>query len=162
LTIKKWAALDKPSGEAIRQGYLLNDERRSIWARIKADKAFITIKGTGESSRSRSEYEYEIPLQDGEELLKDFTNTGTEKIRYRFAAGRFTWEVDVFGGANAGLIVAEIELKNENDPFGHPEWIGKEVTDDERYTNSSLAKNPYNKWGINHKIEDHGKIKANH
>jgi adenylate cyclase len=143
---KKWKVLNKPKGEHYRQGYILNDDQRVVRVRVTDSHAYITIKGPGESSISRKEYEYEIPITDGEELLASFTSNGTEKIRYRIPADRFTWEVDEFLGNNQGLIVAEIELSAEQDKFEIPTWITEEVTDDSRYANSSLAVHPFNKW----------------
>lgn len=95
---------------------------------------------------SRSEYEYEIPLAEGLEILKKFTTNGTEKIRYNIHFGGKLWEVDVFGGDNAGLIVAEIELESEDEQFERPEWVTIEVTDDGRYTNAALSKHPFKDW----------------
>jgi len=143
---EKWKALNKPKGEHYRQGYIVNDDQRAVRVRVTGSHAYLTIKGPGESNISRKEYEYEIPTTDGEELLASFTNNGTEKIRYRIPAGMFTWEVDEFLGDNQGLIVAEIELSDEQDKFEIPDWITEEVTDDSRYANSSLAIHPFNKW----------------
>ena len=143
---EKWKILNKPKGEHYRQGYILNDDQRAVRVRVTNSHAYITIKGPGESTISRKEYEYEIPATDGEELLAYFTNNGTEKIRYRIPAGIFTWEVDEFLGDNQGLIIAEIELSHEQDKFEIPNWITEEVTDDSRYANSSLAVHPFNKW----------------
>ena len=142
----EWNRLEKPRGEHYRQGYVLNDNDRAVRIRVTADKAFITLKKTGESNVSRHEFEYEIPVSDGEEMLKLFTSIGTEKLRYFIPVGKFTWEVDEFLGDNKGLIVAEIELENEDDAFEKPGWLAEEVTDDDRYANSSLAEKPYKDW----------------
>lgn len=141
-----WHKMKKPDGVHYRQGYILNDDKRSVRVRVTDKHSYLTLKGSGDSHVSRKEYEYEIPVSDGKELLKAFTKSGTEKIRYRIPAGDFTWEVDEFLGDNAGLIVAEIELKNEQDKFEKPDWVTREVTDDERYTNSSLAVHPFKDW----------------
>jgi adenylate cyclase len=142
-----WQKLDKPQGIHYKQGYILSDDKRTVRVRIAGGHGYITLKGALEGRMSRSEYEYEIPVADAGEILKAFTNNGTEKIRYRIPAGDFTWEVDEFSGDNAGLIVAEIELKSENDKFEKPGWIAEEVTDDYRYANSNLAVHPYKDWG---------------
>jgi len=142
----KWDRLAKPKGEHYRQGYVFNNNNRAVRVRVTENKAYITLKKSGKSNVSRYEFEYEIPIHEGEELIKLFTTTGTEKIRYRIPAGKFTWEVDEFLGDNKGLIVAEIELENEDDEFEKPDWLTEEVTDDNRYANSSLAEKPFKDW----------------
>jgi len=138
-----WQSLEKPEGKHYRQGYLLNGEDRVVRIRIAGDQGFITIKGAAEGI-SRMEYEYEIPKEDALEMLDKFQPEGTEKIRYRIPEGSgLTWEVDDFLGANAGLIVAEIELTSEDQPFNRPNWLDKEVTYDERFSNSNLALRPF-------------------
>lgn len=141
----KWKAFNKPEGKAYQQGYLVNEKEKTVRIRIAGDQAFITIKGAT-SGFTRKEYEYEIPVTDAEELLKDFKLTGTSKTRYRINVAGKVWEVDVFGGKNEGLIVAEIELKNESETFEKPDWLAEEVTHDPRYYNSNLAVNPYFVW----------------
>jgi adenylate cyclase len=139
-----WQALEKPEGKHYRQGYLMNSQDRVVRIRIAGIQGFITIKGAAEGI-SRLEYEYEIPVTDAEEMLERFQPEGTEKIRYRIPeGGDLTWEVDEFLGANKGLIVAEIELTSEDQSFSRPEWLDKEVTDDDRYANSNLALRPIN------------------
>lgn len=139
---KLWKALDKPEGKHYRQGYLLNGKEQIVRIRIAGDQGFITIKGAGEGI-SRLEYEYEIPKSDAQEMLDRFKPEGTEKIRYRIPEGNgLVWEVDEFLGDNQGLIVAEIELDAEEQLFAHPDWLDKEVTEDPRYSNSSLALHP--------------------
>lgn len=138
-----WNALQKPDGKYYRQGYLLNGKDRVVRVRIAGDRGFITIKGAAEGI-SRLEYEYEIPKLDAQEMLDRFQPEGTEKTRYRIPEGSgLTWEVDEFLGANDGLIVAEIELSSEEQVFARPEWLGVEVTHDERYYNASLALQPF-------------------
>lgn len=141
----KWEQFNKPNGTAYQQGYLVNEKGKTVRVRIAGDKAFITIKGATEGF-TRKEYEYEIPLKDGQELLEGFKLAGTAKTRYRIPLGGKVWEVDVFGGANAGLIVAEIELKSESDEFEKPDFLTEEVTFDPRYYNSNLALHPYQLW----------------
>ncbi|MBL4675584.1 MAG: CYTH domain-containing protein [Mucilaginibacter sp.] len=141
-----WNELEKPEGTLYRQGYLLNEHDCNVRVRIAGEKGFITVKGTGEGI-TNLEYEYEIPKGDAEEMLVKFRPAGTEKTRYRLpASGGLTWEVDVFQNANEGLIIAEIELEQENQSFEKPAWLGQEITGEERYANSSLALRPYGQW----------------
>lgn len=140
-----WRSAQKPAGQAFRQGYLLTDPQKTIRVRLTPDKAFLTIKGLTRGA-TRSEYEYEIPIQEATELLDDFAVTELVKTRYTFATHGKTWEVDEFGGANAGLIVAEVELEREDEPVALPEWIDREVTHEKRYYNANLCLQPYNTW----------------
>ena len=131
----------------ITQGYLSSVPERTVRVRIKGDKGYITIKGGGnESGTSRYEWEKEIPVEEAEELLQICEPGVIHKTRYEVNVGRFTFEVDEFYGENQGLVVAEVELLNENDRFDKPEWIGAEVTGDVRYYNSMLKKKPYTTW----------------
>jgi adenylate cyclase len=141
-----WQKLDKPAGTHYQQGYILNDDKRAVRIRVAGEHGYITLKGALAGKISRPEYEYEVPVAEAVEILKAFTNNGTEKVRYCIPAGDFTWEVDVFSGDNEGLIVAEIELKSEDDEFEKPDWIAEEVTDDHRYANSNLAIHPFKDW----------------
>jgi CYTH domain-containing protein len=141
-----WHKLDKPAGTHYQQGYILSDESRTVRVRVTDTNSYITLKGRGTTNISRPEFEYEIPVTDGKELLKTFTKNGTEKTRYRVPFAGFTWEVDEFLGDNEGLIVAEIELNDEHEQFEKPAWITNEVTDDGRYANSSLAVHPFKDW----------------
>jgi adenylate cyclase len=142
---KKWIALTKPQGMAIKQGYMLKDNSKTIRIRIKDDESYITIKGKTQGI-SRSEYEYGIPLNDGNEMLTAFCDAVVEKVRYCITYADKLWEVDVFDGDNQGLVVAEIELDDEAETFELPDWITTEVTDDHRYFNSNLSVNPYKNW----------------
>lgn len=138
----------QPSGKGSRfmQGYLCADEGRTIRVRIADEHAWLTIKGPTRGS-ARSEFEYEIPRADAEEMLLTLCVTPPViKTRYTEQVGTHTWEIDVFDGENAGLIVAEIELIAEGETFELPLWAGEEVTSDARYQNSSLAKKPYRSW----------------
>jgi len=135
--------------ERITQGYLSTDPGRSVRIRLKADKAYITIKGRGSANgMSRYEWEKEIQMFDAAQLLKlcqPFTII--DKTRYYVKADNdLLFEVDEFHGENAGLLVAEIELVDENQEFEKPGWLGEEVTGIEKYYNSQLSKNPYSKW----------------
>jgi len=128
------------------QGYLDTSAERSIRVRIGGDRAWLCIKSATSSIR-RHEYEYEIPVQDARELLSGlFAGLCVEKTRYRVPHGDHVWEIDVFEGANAGLVVAEVELGDEQEDFKLPAWAGDEVSDDPRYHNMNLAKLPYTQW----------------
>jgi adenylate cyclase len=129
-----------------RQGYLPTAGPATVRVRIAGAHGFLTIKGPAESF-TRSEFEYPIPLADAEALLDTLcARPQIEKLRWRVPAGPHTWEVDEFLGENAGLVVAEIELRAEDEPFSRPEWLGDEVTADPRYRNSELARRPYGTW----------------
>jgi adenylate cyclase len=135
----------KGSGIPFIQGYLNRDKERTVRVRIARDKAFLTIKGLTQGA-SRVEFEYEIPVSDAQQLLKLSDGPIIQKNRYVIVHEGSTWEVDEFLGDNAGLVLAEIELKSEDQPFNRPPWLGAEVTHDRRYYNSSLASHPYRKW----------------
>ena len=131
----------------IKQGYLQCDPARTVRVRIKGNRAYLTVKGiSSQSGITRNEWEYEIPIADAEEMLQLCGENKIEKIRYEVPCGNLTFEVDEFLGANKGLLLAEIELPQENTPFEKPEWLGAEVTGDVRYYNSSLSGNSCNKW----------------
>ncbi len=135
-------------GEAtlLRQGYLCADPERTVRVRIEGEQGVLTIKSKTEGA-SRGEWEYPIPLADAEELLDRLCERPlVEKYRRRIDHAGFTWEVDEFLGENAGLVVAEIELPAEDTVFDLPDWIGREVTGERRYYNSSLIGLPYSKW----------------
>lgn len=135
--------------EALRitQGYLSSVPERTVRVRVKGEKGFITIKGIGsDSGASRFEWEKEIPAEEVRELLKICEPCVIDKTRYLVPVGKHTFEVDEFYGDNEGLTIAEIELSTEDEEFPRPEWLGEEVTGDERYYNSMLSKNPYKSW----------------
>jgi adenylate cyclase len=142
---KKWEGLIKPTGKLYKQGYILSEERRTVRVRVTNDAAYITLKGAS-TGISRSEYEYTIPVNEGNEILDNFATSLIQKTRYNIEYAGHTWEVDVFTGDNNGLIVAEIELQNEDEQFEKPEWVGQEVSHDNRYANSSLSVYPYKDW----------------
>ena len=141
----KWRALDKPAGVHYRQGYLLNEENRTIRVRMAGDQGYITLKGAS-SGISRKEFEYKIPVDDAEELLDGFAKSEIEKIRYKIEFAGKLWEVDEFLGDNEGLLMAEIELKNEDEEFERPDWITVEVSHDSGYYNSYLSVHPFKQW----------------
>ncbi|MEG1980311.1 MAG: CYTH domain-containing protein, partial [Victivallaceae bacterium] len=133
------------SATPMRQGYICSSVRATARIRIVGKKAFITLKGRV-SSLSRHEFEYEIPLADGETMLAQMCGNVICKTRYTVPYAGKNWEVDVFEGDNTGLIVAELEVEQENEIFARPPWLGKNVTTDPRYSNSLLAQNPYKNW----------------
>lgn len=132
----------------IRQGYLSSVPERTVRIRIRGDQAFLTIKGIpNDSGVSRYEWEKEIPLNEGVELLKLCEPGIIDKTRYMLPEKQgLIFEVDEFYGLNRGLILAEIELPSEDYDFDRPPWLGEEVTGDPRYYNSALSKKPYSKW----------------
>lgn len=145
-----WRALAGP-GARYAQGYLLAERGRTVRVRLAADadgeRGFLTIKGpAGASAIARAEYEYPIPPADARELLTLCLPTPIEKTRYRIPLDGLVWEVDEFHGANAGLVVIEVELASEDQEIALPDWVGREVSRDARYKNAMLSRNPYRNW----------------
>jgi len=140
-----WRALAQ--GMPYRQGYIMANPDCTVRVRIAGNQGYLTIKGAT-TGISRAEYEYDIPLEDAAQLLDTLCQPPLiEKTRYRIpAAAGLVWEVDEFAGENQGLIIAEIELPNAEQPVELPDWIGPEVSDDPRYSNSNLAKHPCRRW----------------
>lgn len=131
----------------IAQGYLNSHPERTVRIRIKGEIGFITVKGKGnESGTTRFEWETELPLFEAKPLLALCESGIIDKIRYEVKAGKHLFEVDEFFGENSGLVVAELELSDENEAFEKPAWLGREVSGDERYYNAYLSKNPYSQW----------------
>lgn len=129
----------------ISQGYLNSDPERTVRIRIKGESGFLTIKGKGnESGTTRFEWETELPLIEARPLFALCEVGAIEKIRYEVKVGKHIVEVDEFLGLNEGLVIAEIELHDENESFMKPDWLGKEVTGDQRYYNAYLSKFPFN------------------
>lgn len=122
----------------IRQAYLAVTEQNTVRVRIDGSAAFLTVKSGG-AGLSRQEFEYPIPLADAEHLLAVRTGRVIEKRRHIVPAGALNWEIDVFGGDLAGLVIAEIELPSETTEIAKPDWLGAEVTGDARYGNAQLA-----------------------
>ncbi len=134
------------AGTRMRQGYLSTDPERVVRVRVEGDAATMTIKGRSVGA-TRGEWEYPIPLSDAEEMLTQLClRPLVEKIRYRIMQHDMLWEVDEFLGDNAGLVVAEIELTEEEQAFVKPEWVADEVTNDARYYNANLLRHPYSAW----------------
>ena len=139
-----WRALAQ--GTMYRQGYLNSVKERTVRVRTAGDKGFLTIKGLT-TGATRAEYEYEIPLADSNAMLDALAERPLiEKKRHKIDFAGLTWEIDEFFGENQGLIVAEVELKSEDQAFKKPDWAGEEVTGDPRYFNANLIKHPYRKW----------------
>lgn len=140
--------LPKVEGKNYVQGYLSSDPEKIVRIRIAGDKGILTIKGKpeGEEAISRPEYEYEIPLKDAKEMMALCEKPLIEKTRYEIQHEDHLWEVDEFKGENEGLIVAEIELNSEDEEFKKPDWVKEEVSDDARYFNINLLRNPFSKW----------------
>lgn len=131
----------------IAQGYLNSDPERTVRIRIKGESGFLTVKGKGnETGTTRLEWETELSLTEAKPLLAICEPGMIDKIRYEIRSGKHIIEVDEFFGENHGLIMAEIELADENEPFEKPDWLGPEVTNDERYYNAYLSKNPFKTW----------------
>ena len=131
----------------ISQGYLSSVPGRTVRVRIKGNKGFLTIKGaSNESGLSRFEWEKEIPVDEATALLQLCEEGVIDKTRFEVKMGNHVFEIDEFYGENEGLIIAEIELNSETEAFEKPNWLGKEVTNDIRYYNSYLSKNPFKKW----------------
>ena len=134
------------SATRIEQGYVAKSNSLTLRIRTRNEQGYLTIKGrTNEKGMSRSEWEYEIPVEEARELLS-FSKGTISKTRYLVPVGTHTFEVDRFYGKNEGLIVAEVELDSEDEEYPRPEWLGKEVTGDKRYYNSQLLKHPYSEW----------------
>ena len=130
---------------AIRQGYLTTGDATTVRVRVSGATAFLTVKGEG-GGAVRAEYEYAIPVADATEMLLMCQPPLIEKVRYRIPVADLVWEVDEFGGENAGLVLAEVELTHPQQPVELPTWVGREVTSDVRYRNSYLARHPFRLW----------------
>ncbi|NJM95909.1 MAG: CYTH domain-containing protein [Phormidesmis sp. RL_2_1] len=143
-----WKAL--ATGLAYCQGYIPTVQSgRSVRVRTAGTRGYLTLKGPirGTQGLTRSEFEYEIPLGDAQQMLETLcAKPLIEKTRYRLPLGDVIWDIDEFAGENAGLIVAEVELHCEDQPFERPEWLGEEVSGKPQYYNASLVKYPYSQW----------------
>lgn len=130
----------------LMQGYLASTPALTVRVRLDGGQGRLTIKGATRGI-SRSEYEYSIPAEDAQAMLRELAETAIiDKIRHRVRCGDHIWEVDLFAGDNAGLVLAEIELGAENESFERPAWLGAEVSDDPRYYNANLARHPFKDW----------------
>ena len=140
-----WEKVIPDKSVEIKQAYLLTDPEKTIRIRTKGNAGFITIKGKS-SGASRLEFEYEIPIEDANDLINKFCSNLIEKTRHIVINDNNTWEVDEFKGLNAGLIVAEIELNSEDEIYSIPDWIDKNVTEELKYANSNLSIKPISTW----------------
>lgn len=139
-----WRSLG--AGQLYCQGYLVAAPEKTVRVRIVGNQGFLTIKGPTQGI-SRAEFEYTIPVEDARELLQTLCDRPwIEKTRYRIDYGGLVWEVDEFAGDNAGLILAEVELPDDQQTLDLPDWIGPEVSHDSRYFNANLTKFPYRQW----------------
>jgi CYTH domain-containing protein len=131
----------------IRQGYICSGHGRTVRVRIRDARGYLTIKGPSENGGlSRYEFEKEITLDEAEQLMKLCEPGMIDKTRWLVKSGLHTFEVDEFYGENEGLVMAEVELGSEDEPYEKPDFIGQEVTGDKRYYNSHLRLNPFSKW----------------
>ena len=143
VTADSWRSAE---GIRYRQGYLSTVKERTVRVRVIGNTGYLTIKGISTGS-TRLEFEYEIPADEAEEMLDALCEKPLiEKNRHKVLYGGLIWEVDEFFGENTGLVVAEVELEREDQPFEKPDWLGEEVTDDPRYFNANLISHPYSRW----------------
>ena len=132
-----WNTSEKPEPSLIVQAYIHNSKELTVRVRIKGNQGFLTIKGATVGV-TRSEFEYEIPVEEAKEMISQFSEKHIRKLRYEIPFGKHMWEVDVFEGKLTGLILAEIELKSEDEAFEKPNWVGEDVSTDEGYYNAVL------------------------
>lgn len=131
----------------IEQGYFATEPGKTVRVRIRDDKAYLTIKGPSDKAGlARYEFETEVPLEDGRQLMKLCMPGSVQKDRWLIKNGKHTIEVDEFFGDNEGLIMAEIELEDENEPYLNPDFLGKEVTGDKRFYNKYMLRRPFKLW----------------
>jgi len=140
-----WQQIIPDKSVHIKQAYLLTDPNKTIRIRTAGNAGFLTIKGKTIGA-SRPEFEYEILLEEANQLIESFCSELIEKTRHYVVHESKTWEVDVFEGVNKGLIVAEIELDDEHEEYTKPNWVTRDVTDDRRYANSTLSLKPFTTW----------------
>ncbi len=136
---------DGTPGVRMAQGYLTLDANRTVRVRLAGQNAWLTVKGPTQGIR-RAEFEYEIPPADAAALLEMCLPSVIDKTRHRVESGGHVWEVDVFHGANEGLVMAEVELADESVIPELPPWVAEEVSTDARYFNASLASRPFSSF----------------
>lgn len=142
--VTRWTPSD--AGELLVQGYLSSVPERTVRVRIAGDHAKLTVKGLTKGI-SRLELEYDIPVADAELMLRELCERPLiEKRRHREPVGGSVWEIDVFAGDNAGLVIAELELASADESFERPVWLRDEVSHDPRYFNANLLRAPYSTW----------------
>ena len=133
-------------GKLILQGYIKNQKDGVVRVRVMGEEAQLTIK-SGTAGITRLEYEYEIPVAEANEMMDKLCEKQIiEKVRHEIVEASQKWEIDEFLGENAGLVIAEIELEREDQEIIKPKWLGEEVSNDVRYLNARLVKEPYSKW----------------
>ena len=137
--------LPQGEGVSVSQGYLAEDETKTVRVRLMGERGFLTVKGRNKGI-VRDEFEYEIPAEDARALLLLCGKRKLQKKRYRENFGGRLWEIDIFDGDNAPLVVAETELNRADETFDSPPWLGEEVSFDRRYFNSYLSEHPYKTW----------------
>lgn len=144
-----WRRAARAAVKHYRQAYLAWSPRCVVRVRVSGSEnaAWLGIKER-KAGASRAEFEYPVPVADARQLLRLATGGVVEKQRYRVPHGEHVWEVDEFAGANAGLVVAEVELDAQDESFSRPPWLGSEVTGEERYYNANLAREPFCDWGL--------------
>ena len=136
----------KAEGIRYRQGYLCRGSNRVVRVRLEGARGCLTVKGSTQGL-VRTEYEYEIPADEAVAMLETLCEKPLiEKTRYKIEYRGLLWEVDEFWGENQGLVIAEVELDSEDQPFSKPEWLGEEVTGDVRYYSANLVQHPFSKW----------------
>ncbi len=134
------------NGQSIKQGYVPTNNKTAVRVRVKGSEAFITLKGEIKGT-TRSEFEYPIPVEDALAIMNELCSGPTiDKTRYVVKSAGHAWEIDIFHGDNEGLIVAEVELEDENEIVEIPDWVTKEITGDMKYYNSNLLDHPFSKW----------------
>ena len=133
-----WTSVAKGRGQRFAQGYLNDDPARTVRVRLAADRAWLTVKGESRGV-TRVEFEYEVPPEHAEAMLHLAVSSLT-KTRYRVMVGEHVWDVDEFHGALEGMVLAEVELTREDEPFERPAWVTHEVSGDARFFNSALAR----------------------
>ena len=132
-------------GSLQRQGYFAITERGTARVRIEGGRAILGLK-SAQKGLTRAEFEYEIPLDEGEEILRTLCGLVVEKTRYKRTHGGKVWEIDVFHGENDGLVTAEVELEREDEEVDLPPWAGEDVSHDHRYRVAHLAQHPWGGW----------------
>ena len=136
------------SSSHIQQGYISSGNGRTVRVRIRDEKGYLTIKGPSNvEGLARYEFEKEIPLSDAQDLMLICEPGIIDKRRYLVPVGQHVFEVDEFYGDNEGLVMAEVELESEDQPYERPDWLGEEVTGDRRFYNSHMRNYPYKMWG---------------
>ena len=143
-----WRSKTQGPGKLYSQGYLCSEPERTVRVRLAGERGVMTVKGLTRGA-TRTEFEYALPAEDARQMLDELCERPLiSKYRHFIHRGEFTWEIDEFLEENQGLVVAEIELEDENQKFDRPAWLGREVTDDPRYYNSNLSLIPFKDWRV--------------